>query len=299
MRAHWGGASSHENIPPVPTLPGNARTLTIGTFDSFLDPLASVCDLRDLVFIDAYGLVGTASALRAGLKESPDLRVIPPESDPTGAHLTAMGFRVFLHEHGLSANLPDLRAADVSDVVVPLRSAQVAGGDQALAHLLWEQLRDHVDPQVLEAVAEGVWETVANAIEHSGSDAQVMAQVYRSDHGGRPPHHNDRVQVVVGDIGRGVLASFQATGVHEPADELEAINIALEYLVTSIPDDPGRGQGLSTTMEQVVGLQGEMTVRSGDALVTIDRVGKKDRRVQRIPGVIVALSLPLYPGEQR
>ncbi len=55
MRAHWGGASSHENIPAMPMLPGNALTLTIGTFDSFLDPLASVCDLRDLVFIDAYG----------------------------------------------------------------------------------------------------------------------------------------------------------------------------------------------------------------------------------------------------
>lgn len=123
-----------------------------------------------------------------------------------------------------------------------------------------------------------------------------MAQIYR---GGRPPDHNDRVQVVIGDIGRGIRASFHTTGVREPKDELEAVHLALEYLVTSIPDDPGRGQGLFTTMEQVVGLQGRMIVRSKDALVAIDHTGKNGRRVTPIPGVIVALSLPLYPGKYR
>ncbi len=226
----------------MPTLPRNARALTISTFDSRLDPIATLCDLRDLSFIDAYGLVGTTSALRAGLIEMPDLRVLSPVSGRTGAHLTSMGFREFLHEHDLSPDLPDHRAADVSGVVVPLRSARAAGGDQALSHLLWEQLRAHVDPQVLAAVAEGV---------------------------------------------------------HEPIDELEAIHLALEYLVTSVPDDPGRGQGLFTTMEQVVRLQGQMHVRSGDSLVVIDDAGKVSRKVEPIPGVIVALSLPLYPGEHR
>jgi len=283
----------------MPTLPSTTPALTISTFDRRLDPLAESCDLRDLTFLDAYGLVGIASALRAGLNDSPDLEVRLPVNERTRAHLTAMGFAAFLHQHGLSPSVPDQGTADVSDVVVPLRSAQVAGGDQALSHLLWEQLRAHVDPQVLEAVTEGVWEIVANAFEHSGSDAQVMAQVYRTNRGGQAPHHDDRVQVVVGDIGRGVHGSFQATGVRKPTDELEAIHLALEYLVTSVPDDPGRGQGLSTTMEQVLRLEGRMIVRSGDALVAIDQGGREGRRVAHIPGVIVALSLPLYPGEYR
>ncbi len=156
-----------------------------------------------------------------------------------------------------------------------------------------------VDEQVLGAVTECVWEIVGNALEHSGSDAQVMAQVYRSAAGGQPPDHDDRVQVVVGDVGRGIQAAFHATGVREPADERDAIHLALEYLVTSVPDDPGRGQGLSTTMDQVVGLDGRMIIRSGDALVAIDRAGRTDRKVTSMPGVIVALSLPLYPGEYR
>ncbi len=281
----------------MPTLPANARALTIRTFDSRLDPLALTCDLKNLQFIDAYGLVGTASALHAGLDEAPDLQVIPPANPASGAHLAYMGFREFLEELGLSANLPVGPAADVSGVVVPLRSAQLAGGDQALSHLLWAQLRQHVDAQVLEAVSEGVWEIVGNALEHSGSDARVMAQVYKSASGGQPPDHNDRVQVVVGDVGRGIQASFKNTGIREPADELDAINLALEYLVTSVPNDPGRGQGLSTTMEQVLSLQGRMTIRSGNALVEIDRDGRTGRKVAPLPGVIVALSLPLYPGE--
>jgi len=247
----------------MPTLPASARALTIATFDSHLDPLAARCDLENLQFIDAYGLVGTASALRAALDETPGLRVVPPANTNSAAHLANMGFRAFLDECGLSTNLPARSAASVSGVVVPLRSAQLAGGDQALSHLLWAQLRDHVDAQVLEAVTEGVWEIVGNALEHSGVDAQVMAQVYRSTAGGQPPHHDDRVQVVIGDVGRGIHASFKATGVRDPADEREAIHVALEYLATSVPDDPGRGQGLFTTMEQVIGLQGRMTIRTG------------------------------------
>jgi|GEM_PF-2788410 len=136
---------------------------------------------------------------------------------------------------------------------------------------------------------------IANALEHSGTDAMIMGQVYRSARGGQPPDHADRVRVVIGDVGRGIRASFLATGLHRPTDDRDAIHLAMEYLVTSV-DDRGRGQGLSTTMEQVIELEGRMYVRSGDAMVAIDAHGMTDSSVQALPGVIVALSLPLYPG---
>jgi hypothetical protein len=279
----------------VPTLP-HAAALTISRFDLALEDDAQACDLRPLRFIDAYGLVGTACALRAAFAEEPDVRVYRPSSATMRAHLTAMGLRGFLADVGRSQLLPAEPASEMFNVVVPLRGARDSGGAQALSHLLWEQLRDHVAPQVLVALSEGVWEMVGNALEHSGSDALIMGQVYREDHGGLPPDHCDRVQVVIGDTGRGIRQSFLATGVRSPKDDLEAINLALEYLVTSVPDDPGRGQGLSTTMEQVVGLRGRMVVRSGTAKVSITADGVHDDAVARLPGVIVALSLPLYPG---
>jgi len=279
----------------VPTLP-HARVLTISRFDSALDPGADACDLRPLEFIDAYGLVGTACALRVALAEDPDLPVYAPSNETMGSHLSAMGFRDFLSGVGRSSSLPAEPAFDTSGVVVPLQSAADSGGAQALSQLLWEQLRSHVDPQVLGVIAEGVWEMVANALEHSGSDALIMGQVYRADRGGKPPDHADRVQVVVGDVGRGIRGSFLATGVRTPRDDLEAINLALQYLVTSVPDDPGRGQGLSTTMEQVIALEGRMIVRSGTAKVAIGADFKHEETVAPLPGVFAALSLPLYPG---
>jgi len=226
----------------------------------------------------------------------PGLPIETPRTAVTRAHLTAMGLRDFLVATGRAESLPADPAADALNVVVPLRDAQDAGGPQALSSLLWAQLRDYVDPQVLQAIGEGVWEMVGNALEHSGSAALVMGQVYRSAHGGQPPDHDDRVQVVIGDTGQGIRGSFLATGMKHPADDVEAIELALEYLVTSVPDDVGRGQGLSTTLEQVVGLQGKMVVRSGAAKVSITPAGRQRVVVPRLPGVIVALSLPLYPG---
>lgn len=278
----------------VPALP-NGPVLTIGRFDGALE-LASACDLRRLKFIDAYGLVGTACAIRAGLIAEPDLRVLPPSNKAIRAHLAVMGFADFLSGIGRSSAAPTHLAADATDVVVPLRRAKDSGGAQAMSHLLWEQLRGHVDPQVLEAMAEGVWEMLANALEHSGSDALIMGQVYSADRGGRAPDHDDRVQVVIGDTGQGILGSFRATGTQNAGNDIEAIRLALEYLVTSVPGDAGRGQGLFTTMEQVVGVRGRMVVRSGTGKVTIDVGGTIEEIVPPIPGVIVALSLPLYPG---
>lgn len=277
-------------------LPRSQRALSIASFEASLSDSAGRCDLRRLSFIDAYGLVGTACALRAASAEDQP-EVLMPDASATRSHLSAMGFRDFLATIEQDDGLPAIPALDAPDVVVPLRSAVDFGGAQALSNLLWEQLRDQVAPQVLHAITEGVWEMVANALEHSGTDALIMGQVYRAPRG-TPPDHDDRVQVVIGDTGRGIRESFLRTGTHAPASDLEAIHMALEYLVTSVADDPGRGQGLFTTLEQVLETQGRMIVRSGEARVSITETRRVDEQVPYLPGVLVALSFPLYPGSR-
>lgn len=275
----------------MPTLPRPRAALTISTFDRALAEATGKCDLQELTFIDAYGLVGIACALSATGTDRP--RLLLPRSEATRSHMNAMGLLDYL----TSAGFPDLPTApliNAPDVVVPLRSASDSGGAQALSNLLWQQLREHVAPEVLNAMAEGVWEMIANALEHSGGDALIMGQVYRTPRG-MPPDHADRVQVVIGDTGRGIRQSFLASGSHSPATELEAITMALEYLVTSVVDDPGRGQGLFTTAEHVVDTNGRMVVRSGDAKVSITAEGRTTEVVPFMPGVVVGLSLPLYP----
>jgi hypothetical protein len=49
-------------------------------------------------------------------------------------------------------------------------------------------------------------------------------------------------------------------------------------------------------MEQIVQTQGRMVVRSGTGRVSITAAGRDSESVPFLPRVIVALSLPLYPG---
>lgn len=144
------------------------------------------------------------------------------------------------------------------------------------------------------AITEGLWELVANALEHSGAEAVLMGQVYRH---GEPPDHAGRVQIVIGDIGRGIRGSFLSSGTRSPADDREAIELALEYLVSSVPD-PGRGQGLTTTVEEVTGLTGTVVVRSGAASVLAKAEGVSASSVPAMDGTVVGISLPLYPGRR-
>jgi hypothetical protein len=278
------------------TLPADSAALTISNFDSSLRTGAAACSLKTLKFVDAYGLVGTVCAVRQALAEDNDLTLELPSNPGIQAHLAAMGFDDFLRQIGEPGLPAGGVKAEASGVVVPLRSAADAGGEQVISQLLWDQLSDQVSPQILAAIGEGVWEMVANALEHSGSDASVMAQVYRIDRGGRPPDHDDRVQVVIGDIGRGIRGSFASSPDHDPDNDLQAIDLALQYLISSVHEDPGRGQGLSTTLEQVVDLGGRMIVRSGCGRVSIEGDQRDEETVAPLGGTMVALSLPLYPG---
>jgi hypothetical protein len=278
------------------TLPRKPRVLTISSFDATLGAGLRKCRLDSLSFIDAYGLVGMAIAMRAGLAGGEKVEVTAPARRGMREHLAAMGFDAFLRQFDHAALETEAETMESSGVVVPLRSAADAGGEQAISQLLWDQLRDQVDPQVLAALGEGVWEMVANALEHSSSDASVMAQVYRSSRHGQPPDHDDKVQVVIGDAGRGIRAALASSPHYAPESDLEAIELALEYLVSSVHEDPGRGQGLSTTAEQVAGLGGKVVIRSGEGKLTLAGQERSTEAVPSLPGTIVALSLPLYPG---
>jgi hypothetical protein len=259
-------------------------------FDGCLVHDAEVCDLTDLAFIDAFGLVGTATCILAAANAGEAPRVALPAAAGVREHLTRMGFVTFLRDAGLTQLAP--RAfSDRGGVVVPLTRLATVFEAEQLSQLLWANA-GRWDAQVLEALTEGLWELVANALEHSGSDALLMGQVYER---GEPPDHHQHVQVVIGDAGRGIYASFLESGTWSPNDDGEAIELALQYLVSSVAD-PGRGQGLTATVEQATALRGKVVVRSGGARVTVDSRGSRTQRVEPVGATVVGISLPLYPG---
>jgi hypothetical protein len=99
----------------VARLPVAAGALTISSFDAALSVGQGGCDLRRLRFIDAYGLVGTACALRAARSSLDD--VLPPDLAATRSHLATMGLREL--PGAADGGLADTPADYASDVVVP------------------------------------------------------------------------------------------------------------------------------------------------------------------------------------
>jgi hypothetical protein len=278
----------------MPTLPaGRGLILGLSTFDARLRSEGTTCDLTDLRFVDAFGLVGAACAILGALEAQRRPSVELPVREPVRRHLAGMGFVRFLAQLGYDVSDAEGPLNPHQNVVVPLSLISDHSDTERLSNLLWAQVRNHVDAQVLATLSEGLWEMVGNALEHSHADgALLMGQVYR---GGEPPDHDDRVQVVIGDVGRGIRASFTDSDKYAPKTDREAIETALEYLVSSVPD-PGRGQGLTTTAEEVGQLMGRLVIRSGNASVTCRLTSNNAREVPYLPGTIVAIDLPLYPA---
>jgi anti-sigma regulatory factor (Ser/Thr protein kinase) len=268
----------------------SGRSLTLGSFEAALANRGPYCDLSDLTFIDAYGIVGTACALLSSgsLAQLPDLQL--PDLDGPRQHLDSMGLTGVLKQAGYPFG-HDPITIDKPDVLVPLTAMTGIHAAEQLSHLLVEQIGDIAAVEVIEPLTEGLWELAANALEHSGQHALLMGQVYADGHA---PHHDGWVQVVVGDIGKGIRRSFLDSGTQSPQSDMAAIRLALEYLVSSVPDR-GRGQGLTTTAEGVTRWGGTLVVRSGQARIDVTRAGQRARVVSDLPGTLVAITLPLYP----
>jgi hypothetical protein len=65
-------------------------------FDRCLVRDAELCDLADLAFIDAFGVVATASCILAAAKTGETPRVMLPAAVQVREHLAVMGFLGFL-----------------------------------------------------------------------------------------------------------------------------------------------------------------------------------------------------------
>jgi len=271
----------------VPTIRAGAA-LTLGRVDSSIHSDGFGCDLSNLAFIDTFGLVA-ATVVLLGPPSGWDPEFSPPHLPQVSEHLAYMGLAKVLDDAHIPNGLPDRNPAEYEDVVAPLAVVEDVSAVDSISHLLFAQLESRVDPQVLVALSEALWELAANALEHSGAPAIIAGQVYRA---GDPPDHDDKVQVVIGDSGRGIRASFVDGGTHQPQTDREAIELAVEYLTSSVPD-PGRGQGLYTTIAETETLNGLAVVRSGNARLNAQRAGRTLLGVPRLPGTIV--SLPIRP----
>lgn len=266
--------------------------LSLDTFEDGLSLGPTQCDLSELRLIDVYGLVG-AAVLLAGTADAPfEAQYVPPVNVKTAGHLTHLGFGSCLSQLGVSIDADDGPIVDAPDVVVPLRIVEDTKALEALSHFVYARLDRNASPQVVVALSEALWELGANALEHSGRPAIIAAQRYPI---GIDGELGESIEIVIGDAGKGIRQSFDDSGLHHPSNDQEALSLAADYLVSSV-DDPGRGQGLFTTIESAVGLGGIAVIRSGMASLREDGQGRRIGKVEFIHGTLVGVRIPVRPG---
>lgn len=131
-------------------------------------------------------------------------------------------------------------------------------------------------------------EVCQNILEHAEADGWVCAQTYRwEERLGR-----DVAVLAVMDVGVGFEGSLAAEHARRFGDEWSAA-AALEAAFLQGESrfrDPGRGQGLQAIRRQVEQWEGEVRIRSGDAMIA--RVPEWDDIPERTEG------LPGFPGAQ-
>ncbi len=223
------------------------------------------------------------------------IEIALPADTSAANFLTRLGFDRFLRTFGgVPCEPPSVTYGMDKSIVVDVTIFDRAADLIPLQDLLYSRLEGMAGPQTRDAIGEALWELGTNVTTHAGSRGVVAAAVQGTK---RKDRHID---FVVGDAGIGIRESFlRARSRYFPPTDHKAIELAVQYLVSST-DDPGRGQGLHTTVEVATSLNGRVVVRSGNARRTMSRKKRsygwenvdEAASVPRLAGTMVAVRIP-------
>lgn len=251
-------------------------------------------DLEHVEHVNVYGLLCMSVAVMTAATAGHPIQFTPPVSSSACNFMSRLGFDDLVREAAsVDCRFPVAAQQAERDVLVTLRKFETSGDLLPLQDFLWDRLDGVVGPGSRAALGEALWELGANVTEHSHSPG-VMAAVVQG--GGR---RDSYVHFAIGDAGIGIRRSFWEGGRYHPPSDHEAIRLATKYLVSSKPES-GRGQGLTETVEQVVGLDGRVTIRTGEAkrVISSRRDGPSleqvstNASVPSLAGTVVCVVLP-------
>ncbi len=275
--------------------------LSDDTFELFLSELPGldVIDLREVTFIDPYGMVGLLEAGRYLTSLNKKDTLLLPESGDVLKYLERMDFFKFAGRYfELVPGIPDISdrylRSHATDVLLEITSIEklddihfIVGKVKKRARtILKEHL--HYDERAISGFIVALSEVCQNIIEHSENTGFVGIQKYHFQKIGR-----NIVKIAVMDPGigfRGSLAERIAV-----ADDIDAVEKALLQGVSRY-NDPGRGHGLAAVKRFVNEWNGKISIRSGSAKLSIipDWAWGKERETHLIffPGAQINIMLP-------
>ena len=275
------------------------QVITQITEDSFGQVLRAIygglqeIDLRDVAFVDPYGMVGLLEAGELLKSNGIHMTLRPPKSEEVMKYLERMNFFRFVNDYfTLVPSQPPISEkylrSSYSDVlleITPIEKSDdihfIVGKVKDRAHAILERHLRY-DERAINGFIVALSEVCQNIIEHSENKGFVGIQKYHFQN-----LNKNVVKIAVMDLGIGFRMSLSERFSLE--NDIEAIEKALLHGV-SRHAEKGRGHGLAAVRRFVNQWNGKLSIRSGTAKLSIIPAWARGR--EKI------LHLPHFPGAQ-
>jgi len=256
-------------------------------------------DLRDISFIDPYGMVGLLEIGELSRSEGIQKTLLPPESEDVLRYLERMDFFKYvtncfrLEPPGIRLPEKYLRSSysDVLLEITPIEKSDdihfIVGKVKTRAHSI---LAKHLyyDDKAINGFIVALSEVCQNILEHSEKTGFVGIQKYHFQN-----LNKNVVKIAVMDLGIGFRKSLSERFVLK--NDFDAIRKAL-LQGASRYSDRGRGHGLASVRRFVNQWNGKLSIRSGTAKLSIiprwARGKEKEINLSYFPGAQINIMLP-------
>ncbi len=285
----------------MPSADFKMTQITEDTFEQTLQSFirSEEIDLRDVSFIDPYGMLGLLEIGELCLLEDVRKTVILPQSDEVCKYLERLDFfshsgRYFTLEHSAQELSEKYHRSPDTDVLLEI--TPIAKSDDI--HFIVGKVRDraqailathlHYDERAINGFIVALSEVCQNIIEHSETKGFVGIQKYRFQN-----LNKNVVKIAVMDVGIGFRKSL--SGRFKLRGDLDAIDKALLHGASRYADE-GRGHGLAAVRRFVNQWNGKLSIRSGTAKLSIipswARGREQERNLAPFPGAQINILLP-------
>jgi len=274
--------------------------ITEDTFEQTLKSFISSeeIDLRDVSFIDPYGMLALLEIGELCMLEDVKKTVILPRTDEVRTYLERMDFFTYASKYfslegfmAPSKKYPRSPDSDVLLEITPIEKSNdihfIVGKVRERAQAILET-HLHYDERAVNGFIVALSEVCQNIIEHSENRGFVGIQKYRFPSLGR-----NIVKIAVMDVGIGFRKSL--SGRFKLRSDFEAIDKALLHGASRYEDE-GRGHGLAAVRRFVEQWQGKISIRTGTAKLSIlpqwARGAAKEMNLIAFPGSQINIMLP-------
>ena len=256
-------------------------------------------DLRNVTFIDPYGMLGLLEIGELCMLEDVKKTVLLPRSSEVCEYLHRMDFftqarRYFSLDQSINSTFNQKNRSPASDVLLEITPIERSHDIHAIVGTVRDRAQAiltthlHYDDRAINSFIVALSEVCQNIIEHSENKGFVGIQKYRF-----PSMNKNIVKIAVMDVGIGFRKSLSAR--FTLRSDLEAIDKALLHGASRHADE-GRGHGLAAVRRFAAAWNGKLSIRSGTARLSLIPAWSRGREQERgltfFPGAQINILLP-------